>query len=90
MADDKNKKILQQLHDEINNLQEVDDKGAELLRDLDADIHDLLERSGKEPIEVHAGIFQRLEQVVDHFGATHPEFATLISELLTALSSAGV
>jgi hypothetical protein len=90
MDDDKNRKILQQLHDEINNLQEVDDKGAELLRDLDADIRALLERSGEEPVEVHQGIFQRLEQVVDHFEATHPEFATLISELLTALSSAGV
>ena len=90
MDDDKNRKILQQLHDEINNLQEVDDKGAELLRDLDADIRALLERSGEEPIEVHQGIFQRLDQVVNHFEATHPEFATLISELLTALSGAGV
>ena len=90
MDDDKNRKILQQLHDEINNLQEVDDKGAELLRDLDADIRALLERSGEEPVEVHQGIFHRLDQVVDHFEATHPEFATLISELLTALSSAGV
>jgi hypothetical protein len=90
MDDDKNKKILQQLHDEINNLQEVDDKGAELLRDLDADIRALLERSGEEHVEVHPGVVQRLDQVVKHFEASHPEFATLISELLTTLSSAGV
>jgi hypothetical protein len=90
MENDKNRKILQQLHDEINNIQSVDEKGAELLRDLDADIRTLLERSGEEPVRVHPGVFQRLDQVIDHFGATHPEFATLISELLTALSSAGV
>jgi hypothetical protein len=90
MENDKNRKILQQLHDEINNIQSVDEKGAELLRDLDADIRTLLERSGEEPVKVHPGVFQQLYQVIDHFGATHPEFTTLISELLTALSSAGV
>jgi hypothetical protein len=90
MEDDKNRKILQQLHDEINHIQSVDEKGARLLRELDADIRTLLERSGEEPVKVHPGIFQRLDQVVDHFEATHPEFTTLISELLTALSGAGV
>jgi len=90
MENDKNRKILQQLHDEINKIKSVDDQGAELLRDLDADIRALLERSGEESIEVHPAIFQRLGQVVDHFEATHPEFTTLISELLTALSGAGV
>ena len=39
------RELLQQLHDEINNTQTVDEKGKELLRDLDGDIRALLERA---------------------------------------------
>ncbi len=43
------RELLQQLHDEINKTQTVDDKGKELLRDLDGDIRELLERSEEHP-----------------------------------------
>lgn len=82
--------LLTQLHDEIKNTQTVDEKGSELLVDLDVDIRDLLERSGGNPVELHPTIVQSLEGSLAHFEVTHPALTTLISRLLDSLSNAGI
>jgi phage gp36-like protein len=84
------RELLQQLHDEINNTQTVDEKGSELLRDLEGDIRALLERSEEHPLQVHPSIIQRLENALDHYEVTHPELTTLISKVLDSLSNAGI
>ncbi len=90
MDDNDSRKLLQQLHDEINNLQAVDENNSDLLRDIDGDIRLLLERSGENLVPVHPTIIGRMEQAVDHFEVTHPELTALISKLLASLSNAGV
>jgi len=90
MDNKKSRKLLQQLHDEINNTQTVDKKGSELLKDLDGDIRALLERSGEIPVQLHPSIVKRLEVAIDHFEVTHPELTTLISSVLESLSKAGI
>ena len=82
--------LLQQLHDEISNTQSIDEKGKELLRDLDGDIHALLERSDEHSTQEHPSIIQNLESTLSHFEATHPELTTLVSKLLDTLSNAGI
>ena len=84
------RELLQQLHDEIKNTQTVDEKGRELLQDLDGDIHALLERSEEHPVQVHPTIIKTLESTLSHFEVTHPELTTLVSKLLETLSNAGV
>jgi hypothetical protein len=84
------RELLQQLHDEINNTQSIDEKGRELLRDLDGDIRELLGRSGETQMEVHPTILQRLDDAIGHFEVTHPELTSLISKLLASLSNAGI
>jgi hypothetical protein len=84
------RKLLLQLHDEIRNTQSVDEKGSELLRDLDGDIQDLLERSEENPVQFHPSLVQRLEGTLDHFEVTHPSLTRLISNLLDTLSNAGI
>jgi hypothetical protein len=83
-------KLLQQLHDEIKNTEAVDDKGADLLRDLDGDIHALLERLGQTPEPLEPSNVQRLEDVVQHFEVTHPTLTELISKILLSLSNSGI
>jgi Domain of unknown function (DUF4404) len=90
MDNKKSRKLLQQLHDEINATQSVDKKGSELLRDLDGDIRALLERSGKIPAQLHPSVIKRLEVAIDHFELTHPELTALISNVLESLSKAGI
>jgi hypothetical protein len=84
------RELLQQLHDEINNTQTVDEKGEELLRDLDGDIRALLERSEEHPTQVRPSIVHTLESTLDHFEITHPELTALVSKLLDTLSNAGI
>ena len=90
MENKKSRKLLQQLHDEINHTQAVDEKGGELLRDIDKDIRALLERSGDHPLQLHPSAIQRLETALTHFEVTHPRLTSLISGLLNTLSTAGV
>ena len=84
------RKLLHQLHDEIKNTQTVDEKGNELLRDLEGDLRALLERSEGNPVELHPSIVQWLEGALNHFEATHPDLTMLISKLLDSLSNAGI
>jgi hypothetical protein len=80
-------KLLKKLQDEIKNTRAVDEKGTELLRNLDEDIRALLERSGTEE---HQPSVQGLQDSFYHFEATHPRLAAMISKLLESLSNAGI
>jgi hypothetical protein len=84
------RKLLDELHDEINSTQTVDKKGGELLRDLEGDIRALLERSGENPVQLNQTVVQRLESALDHFEVSHPDLTMLISKLLESLSNAGI
>ena len=84
------RKLLDQLHDEIKNTRAVDEKGSELLRDLEGDIRTLLERSEENPVQLHPSIVQRLEGALNHFETTHHDLTMLISKMLDSLSNAGI
>ena len=90
MDNEEHRKLLEQLHDEINKTQTVDQKDVELLRDLEGDIRALLERARENPVEYHPSFIQRLEGALTHFEVTNPELTSLISRLLDSLSSAGI
>jgi hypothetical protein len=83
-------KLLQQLQNEIKSTQGVDEKGAGLLRDLDEDIHALLEKSEESPELLEQTDVQRLQDAFYHFEATHPQLTMLISRLMETLSNAGI
>jgi hypothetical protein len=90
MDDNELRKLLNQLNDEIKNTRTVDEKGSELLRDLEEDINALLERSGENPVQVHPSIVQRLKSALSYFEVTHPNLTTVITKLLDSLSNAGI
>lgn len=82
--------LLQQLHDEINNTEAVDEKGRELLHDLDGDIRALLDRTEEQAGETHPSVVQNLESTLRHFEVTHPELTVLVAKLLDTLSNVGI
>ena len=90
MSDQDPDKLLQQLHDVINTIDTVDEKGCQLLQDLDGDIRALLERSGEHPEHVRDSTLERLERSIDYFEVTHPELTVLLDKVMSALSNAGV
>jgi hypothetical protein len=82
--------LLQQLRDEINTTQTVDDKGSELLRDIDQDIHTLLQRTEENPAPLLPAYVQHLDDAVTYFEVTHPSLTMVISKLLDYLSNSGI
>jgi hypothetical protein len=81
-------KLLEQLNKEIEGIKPDDEKGQKLLRDLSADIRELLEHAeSKQPA---ASMMQRLETAIDHFEVTHPDLTTALSSLFSILSNAGI
>jgi hypothetical protein len=88
MANTKLTKLLEELRIALDNTDAVDEKGRELLRALDEDIKELLERSARG--ESDDSVLERMRETVDHFESTHPVFTSALSNLLTALSNAGI
>ena len=80
--------LLEQLHQELDNTRAVDEKGRELLRALNADIQELLERSEvRQPAD---SVLERWQTVIDHFEVTHPVLTTALSQIVSALNNAGI
>jgi len=81
---------LQQLHDAIENADQIDDDGQRLLRDVDEHIRELLARSETSELRARPGLALGLEDAIRHFEVTHPALTLALSDLLTALSNAGI
>jgi hypothetical protein len=90
MDDHELRKLIEQLHAEIQNTQALDKKGQELLAHLESDIRELLNRTEGKGEPVRPSTVQRLEESLDHFEATHPDLAKLLFNLLESLSNAGI
>lgn len=91
MTDPTLRELLEQLHKELERTETVDEQGDEMLRHLDADIRRLLKHPGAEA-EVNADepLLERLQDTIDHFEASHPRLTTVLSEMMTILSNAGI
>ncbi len=91
MADPNLRELLEQLDKELEHTETIDEKGNEMLRHLDADIRRLLKRSGTEvQIDPDESLLERLQDTIDHLEATHPRLTTVLSEMMTILSNAGI
>ncbi|MEI7845564.1 MAG: DUF4404 family protein [Chloroflexota bacterium] len=82
--------LLEQLHKELENTQSVDQKGRDLLRDLDDDIRQLLSRSGADQPNTEQSLFGRLEESISYLEVTHPTLTNTLSKILESLSNAGI
>ena len=89
MTDNKLSTLLEQLHAELDSTEAVDEKGRELLRDLNADIQELLKRSDGEGADDNS-LLERWQEYIDHFEVTHPTLTAALSHLMTALNNAGI
>ena len=90
MDDQEFRKLIEQLHSELQNAQTVDEKGKELLLHLDSDIRELLDRTGGYGVPIRPSTIRRLEEGLDHFEVTHPDLTILISKLLESFNNVGL
>jgi hypothetical protein len=82
--------LLEKLHSEIERTDTIDEKGRELLGDLESDIRGLLERAGRKSIQPHPSTVQRVEDSIDYLEVTHPTLTAMLSQLLATLSNTGI
>jgi chromosome segregation ATPase len=83
------RELLEKLHNELQQIEALDEAGRERLRHLDADIRSLLERSD-DLDETDEPMLERLQDSIDHFETTHPQLTMMLSQMMTILSNAGI
>lgn len=86
MSDQKLRELLDQLHAELASTESVDEKGREMLSQLSADIQQFLDPARENP----ETLLERLQKTIDHFEVEHPAITTVLSQMLSALSNAGI
>lgn len=80
------RELLQQLHDELKQIETVDDDGREMLSHLNADIQQFLDPTRENP----ESFLERLQGAIDHFQVEHPDITTALSQMLNTLNNAGI
>jgi hypothetical protein len=91
MDNDELRKLLEELHQNIERIDSVDEKGRELLSHLSVDIRNLLERTGhEERLRGNQWEVGRLEESIRHFEISHPSLTAALSQLLNILNNAGI
>ena len=80
--------LLEQLHQELDQVEAVDEKGRELLQALNADIESLLERT--EGRRSNGTLLKRLQDTINHFEDSHPALTTALAQMLNSLNNAGI
>ncbi len=90
MNDPEFDKLLQRLHDEIQQTHNVGQKEKELLQDIRNDIRDLLERQSKDQAVVEPLTLKRLEESIELLEISHPTLTNLMNQLLAILNNSGI
>lgn len=89
MTDQELHELLEKLQKELERVDVTDEAGRERLRQLEADIRSLRERSG-EQTETDEPMLERFQDSIDHFETSHPDLTMMISQMMTILSNAGI
>ena len=86
MNDKKLDALLEQVHAELQKVDKVDADSLKLLQDLKQDVQSLLKKSEVET----PSVLDRMQKAVERFEVDHPTLTTLLSEVSTILSNAGI
>ncbi len=89
MDDQELRKLLEQVHSEIERTPVIDEKGQQLLSDLGADIRALLDRS-KSQVQPRPSTIRRIEETIDELEVTHHTLTNMLSELLATITNTGI
>ena len=80
-------KLLQQVHDELEDTDKVSDKERVLLADL---MQDIRVRLGDSAEDEEHGLGDRLSDAVEQFTQSHPTLAFTLRRMMDALAKMGI
>lgn len=78
------KQTLAQFRQSLEDLREIDEESAQLLREIDVEIQSVLK--GEEP----AGLEGRIEKQAVAFEGEHPQLSAILRDVMDALSKMGI
>ncbi|MET3130398.1 hypothetical protein AAKU55_000651 [Oxalobacteraceae bacterium GrIS 1.11] len=85
------KTSLKNLHAQLSGTASIDEELLALLRQLDGDIKQLIERRAAEPADTTTyGLAERTQEISAKFAAQHPQLEPALRELGNILSSMGI
>jgi len=87
MANEERRKVLEEFRNQVAATENLDEKGRTLLQSLNAEIDRLSE---DEAADTPDTVLEQLQESIDHFQDTHPSLTMTLSQMLTALSNAGI
>ena len=81
---------LEQLHTELRQVESVDQGERRVLRQLSADIQELLDQGGEHAERKYDRLSERLRDGVKHLEASHPKVTLLMGQLIDTLERMGI
>jgi gas vesicle protein len=88
--DEQLRQDLQRLQEELRNTSTVDDESADVLRDLEGHIEEVLERSGEVPYPHRHTLAQHMRDSAEYFEVSHPRLTALLNNVIFTLSNLGI
>ena len=88
--DTKLKETLRQLHATLAHHGPVDEELQSLLRQLDADIKQILDQPREEEGTTTYGLAERTQEITAQFAAKHPALEPTLRELTRILGNMGI
>jgi len=86
MSPDQLRTLLEALHAELRRTDAVDDRSRDLLRAVEGDIRQALERSDEQP----ESLAERLRETLERFEGTHPQRSEAVGRVLDPLVQMGI
>jgi predicted translin family RNA/ssDNA-binding protein len=81
---------LARLQRELENTDSADERSVQLLRELKEDIQDILDRSTSTTAGDKPDLFDRLQESIERFEATHPGLTNSAHSVMALLSNMGI
>ena len=88
MEQQKLRELLETLHQELEQVDSIDETTGVVLSNLREDIQNLL-ADKSSTVEEDEPLMERLTEAVDHFEAGHPKLSMTIQHLLDSLANMG-
>lgn len=88
MTDDRLRELLERVHSALEETRELDEETRQLVRELDADIHRLVE-SGAGAAEYESAA-DKAKELQARFQASHPVAERFFREIIDVLAKVGI
>lgn len=83
-------RTLEQLHDELQQIESVDETERQLLRQLMSDIRKLTRSEDSDQLHAPERLVEGLTEGIERFEASHPQATMLMGQVIDALAKMGI